>query len=371
MSEVLEINGIDALEPYRPAWQALLDQTAAGSFFQSLEWLEVYWRHFGEGQKLRVLIVAAAGRPAGILPLAVVPERTRLGQVRTLTYPLHNWGSFYGPIGPDPKATLAAGLEHVCRTPADWDLLELRWAGEASSEQGHSAAAMKAAGLQACRTVWDRTAVIDLGGSWDDYLAARSSKWRNNLLRAQRRLAERGEVRYLRYRPRGQQHGDGDPRWDLYDACRQVASRSWQGGSQSGTTLTHPGVSSFFRDAHAAAARSGMLDLHLLWLDDRPLAFAYNYQCGGMIYGLRAGYDADISREGAGHVLFLHAIRDSFQRGDRLYDLGVGSLDVKRPFLSRVIPIYRYSHFRPAVPRSQLLRLKRWLQHCCQKARCH
>ncbi len=100
MTEVLEINCIDALEPYRPAWQTLLDQTAAGSFFQSLEWLEVYWRHFGEGQKLRVLIVAAAGRPAGILPLSVMPERTRLGPVRTLTYPLHNWGSFTAPSVP-------------------------------------------------------------------------------------------------------------------------------------------------------------------------------------------------------------------------------------------------------------------------------
>ena len=184
MSEVLEINGLDALEPFRPAWQTLLERTAAGSFFQSLEWLEVYWRHFGEGQKLRVLIVAPDGQPTGILPLAVVPEQTRLGTIRTLTYPLHNWGSFYGPVGPDPQATLAAGLEHVGRTPADWDMLELRWAGEASSEQGHSAAAMKAAGLQACRTVWDRTAVIDMGGSWDDYLAAHTSKWRNNLFRA-------------------------------------------------------------------------------------------------------------------------------------------------------------------------------------------
>jgi CelD/BcsL family acetyltransferase involved in cellulose biosynthesis len=315
-----------------------------------------------------VLVVGREGEPSGILPLTVLPERTRLGSVRTLTYPLHNWGSFFGPVGPDPQATLAAGLEHVRQTPPAWDLLELRWAGEASSEQGHTEAAMKAAGFHACRTVWDRTAVVDLAGSWDDYLAAHGSKWRNNLFRAQRRLAAQGEVRYLRYRPRGECHGDGDPRWDLYDTCLHVASRSWQGSSQSGTTLTHPHVAAFLRDVHAAAARRGMLDLHLLWLDDRPLAFLYNYHCRGMVYGLRSGYDAAVSREGAGHVMFLNAIRDSHQRGDRLYDLGVGSLSIKRLFLSRVIPIWRFSHFRPAAPRTQLLRLKRWLQHCCQRA---
>ena len=99
-------------------WGNLLRQTARGSFFQSLEWLEVYWRHFGQGQRLRVMVVLDEDRPSGIVPLVVRSERSKVGGLRVLTFPLHDWGSFYGPIGPEPGRTLAAGLEHVRRTPS-------------------------------------------------------------------------------------------------------------------------------------------------------------------------------------------------------------------------------------------------------------
>src|SRR6185437_16233180 len=125
--QVEEINDLAQLAPYRRQWRELHEHMDGASFFHTLEWLEVYWKHWGAGQKLRTLIVSQADRPVGILPLTVIHEQSRLGQIRTLTYPLHNWGSFYGPIGPDPAGTLAAGFDHIRRTKRDWDLLELRW----------------------------------------------------------------------------------------------------------------------------------------------------------------------------------------------------------------------------------------------------
>ena len=61
---------------------------------------------FGAGQTLRVIVVLDDDRAAGIVPLVVRSERSKLGAFRVLTFPLHDWGSFYGPIGPDPGGTL-------------------------------------------------------------------------------------------------------------------------------------------------------------------------------------------------------------------------------------------------------------------------
>lgn len=360
-----EINEIGGLDPYRAAWDRLLGDTEEASFFHSLEWLEAYWRHFGAGQRLRVLVRAAPDGPLGILPLVVRTELTRAGPVRTLTYPLNDWGSFYGPIGPDPAATIRAGLEHVRRDNRDWDAVELRWAGPADAERGCTRQAMQAAGFKPYQTLWDRTAVIDTAGgpaAWERYLAGRTAKWRHNLRSDEQRLVESGAVEYVRYRPRGHRHADADPRWDLYDACEQVARRSWQGDSTSGTTLSHGPVRGFLRDAHAAAARAGALDLNLLLLGGQPAAFAYNYSWQGRVYGLRMGFDAHVAREGAGNVLLARAVRDSFARGDTLYDLGAGYLETKRHLLTRLVPIYRFSYFHPAAPRTLPLRLKRWFQ---------
>jgi len=360
---VQEINQIEELAEYRQAWRALLEQTAGASFFQSLEWLETYWRHFGAGQRLRTLLVAAHdGRPTGIVPLVVRREATRVGRLRVLTYPLHDWGSFYGPIGHEPGATLAAALEHVRHTERDWDILELRWLGAPGTEPRQTAQAMRDAGFQAHRTIWDRTAVVELSGSWDAYFAGRCRAWRRNYRHASKKLAEQGEVTFLRHRPGGRDQGDGDPRWDLYDACEQIAARSWQASATNGTTLSHESVRSFLRDAHAAAANAGALDMNLLLLDGRPLAFVYNYHWRGYVYGLRLGFDAQQSQAGAGTMVLGESIRDSFARGDRLYDLGVGSLECKRHFHTGMADIFRCSHFPGAVLRAQVLRLKRWAQ---------
>ena len=368
VSDVCEINRIDALGDYRDRWSSLLAQTANASFFQSLQWLEVYWRHYGAGQKLRVLVVGAGGQITGIVPLVVRRERTRLGSVRVLTYPLHDWGSFYGPVGPEPEATLAEAMTYVRSSKRDWDILELRWVESNCMDGGSVQRAMRSAGLRCYETVWDNTAVVDLSESWASYFASRPAKWRNNLRRCQKRLNASGHLTFVHYRPLGEAAGDGSPRWDLYDACEQVAERSWQGGSTTGTTLNHASIRPFLRDAHQAAARAGAVDLHLMSLDGQPMAFAYNYHNQGRIAGLRAGFDAGLSREGAGTVLMARAIEESFRHGDRLYDLGVGSLECKRYLVTRLIPIYRYSHFPRAAFRGQLLRLKRsWQAKCLAK----
>ena len=206
---------------------------------------------------------------------------------------------------------------------------------------------MTAAGFSAYPTVWNRTAVVDFDGTWQSYWASRKGAWQRRFRHDQRRLAEKGEIQYVRYRPAGRPHHDGDPRWDLYDACEELAMRSWQGSSADGTTLSHATVRGFLREAHEAAAAQGTVDLNLLLVGGVPAAFVYGYCRGGSIYGLRRGYDAAKARSRAGNILLARTLRDSL-RGDRLYDMGVGSFESKRTFMTRAVPILRFSHFPPS-----------------------
>ena len=320
-----------------------------------------YWQILGGRQKPRVLVVMAQDRPIGILPLTVVSERTRVGRIRTLTYPLSEWGSFYGPLGPNPTATLLAALRHLADTPRNWDLFDLRWVDRERVDRGRTRRALEWTGFQATERVWKQCAQIDMAGTWDDYLATRTSRFRNDLGRCGKRVAGLGEVRYAHHRPDSLMSGDGDPRWDLYEACLHVASRSWQGHSTTGNTLNHPEVRDFFRAVHATAARQGMLDVHLLSLGDRPVAFTYNYHYQGSVLGVRTGYDPEFADTGLGKVMLARTIRTSFERGDRDFDLGSDYLQCKRRWLTRVAHSYRYTHYPLSAPRAQLLRMKHWL----------
>jgi CelD/BcsL family acetyltransferase involved in cellulose biosynthesis len=366
---VEELNRIEDLAAVRDAWEAIYRVTPGAMFFQSLPWLEAYWRHFGAGQTLRVFVERDGGEVVGIVPLVVRRERTRLGTLRFLTYPLDYWGSFYGPIGRDPQRSLAAALAQVRHTKQAWDVIELRWvsaeedgdvAGGDEAQPGPTAAALAGAGFKSYPTVLDRTSVIDLQGTFEAYLSARGSKYRNNYRRWERKLAERGEVRLVRFRPEPCDDGASvDPRWDLYDACEEIARQSWQSDSHDGTTLCSEAIRPFLRDAHAAAAAHGSVDLNLLTIGERPAAFVYNYRGPGGLYSFRVGYLPELASAGAGNVLYLRVIADSLLRGDATYDLGPGSFEAKRYIKSREATIYRHSHYAPLNVRAQLMRLRR------------
>jgi CelD/BcsL family acetyltransferase involved in cellulose biosynthesis len=360
MTEVLEINDIQTLATLRLTWSALFAQTRQASFFQTLDWLLVYWKHFGHSQRLRVLLVHAQGKPIGILPLVVRVRKRGPLTMRVLCYPLDDWGAFYGPIGPNPTATLHLGLAHIARTPREWDYLELGWTASELADAGRTPAAMQAAGLPSTSPSADVVALIELNGSWDEYARARGHKWRVNYRRSERKLAQQGQMRHVRHRPAPAADGDGDPRWDLYEACELVAARSWQANARDGSTLSHPRVRDYLRETHEFAARLGMLDMNVLYLDERPAAFIYNYRCQGNLFGLRRGHDPAI--DGAGTVLLGQTIRDSYARGDRVFNLGAGYLEAKRHWLTRTVRGDRFCHFPWTSIKAQGIRMARTLR---------
>ncbi len=356
MTEVREFNDIADLDSLESAWQSLLDKTPNADFFRTLDWLRVYWQHFGETQRLRVLVVHEDGKPFGIVPLVIRREWYKLGPFRVLTYPLDDWGSLYGPIGQEPDKILAAALDHINKTRRDWDFIELRWVEGLGVANDPVADVLRAARFTAQEREQDAAPIVDLSQTWDQYWSERKGSWRGNCRRNERKMQKVGEVRYVRYRPT-----DNDPRWDLYDACEQIAMSSWQGSSTTGTTITHESVRPFLRDMHVAAVSAGAVDINLIFVDDQPAAFSYNYFYRGYVSGLRLGFDARFRSQGAGTVMTWHMIRDSFERGDHTFDFLPGSLEVKRNWQTRVVQGYRYGHYPLTCGRAQLLRLKRWV----------
>ena len=350
---ITELNQIEQLGDIREVWDQLLSLTPQATFFQSLEWLEVYWKHYGAKQQLKVLTVQHGGEIVGIVPLVVRKERTKIGTLRYLTYPLDYWGSFYSALGADPHAILAEGLEFLRKSRRDWDLIDLRWLGVTPTDCQQTADLLTATGETPVCHLLDQTAVIQMPENWEAYLASRTGKWRNNLKRWQRKADELGEVTYLRYRP------EGDPRWDLFDQCVAVAEASWQGDSSDGTTISHESIQPFIRDCHEAAAARGCVDLNLMYLNQKPVAFGYNYCYQGRVFGMRVGYDPAVKSCSAGSLMYAHMISDACHRGDDYFDLGPGSLDCKRQVWTDVLPIYRLTCYRKYSLPQQLMRIKR------------
>src|SRR5262245_51117091 len=106
MAEVVEVNDLEQLASYQLAWNALFQQTPKASFFHTYQWFVTYWKHFGGDKQMRVLVVRSGDAVIGIVPLCILQEQHKLSEIRVLTYPLSDWGMWYGPIGANQSATM-------------------------------------------------------------------------------------------------------------------------------------------------------------------------------------------------------------------------------------------------------------------------
>jgi len=361
MSEVIEINEIEDLRAYASFWNRLHAKTPQATFFQTLPWLETYWKFFGHGKKLRVLLVQVDCQIKGILPLVEQTERTKAGPVRILTYPLDGWGPFYGPVGSDQAATLYAAMQYLQATPRSWDLIDLRYV-DPIVDRGRIFNTMRCHGMSPNVLPWNPSYAIQLPDNFEEFISTRSSKFRATIRRTLRKAEEAGVIS-ARYRPTPCPTDNAEPNFALYDECVLLARRTWQACSTTGTTLSHPEAADYFRECFVQASRLGMIDIMTLKHEDRMIAFSYNFHHQGNLLGLRMGYERDSKQLTPGTVMMSHQIRDSIQRGDQLIDLGPEHLEIKSRWINRTLESQRVCHYSRLSLSANVLRMGHWWKY--------
>ncbi len=342
MLQVVEINTIEHLEAIRLRWTSLLYKTRGGSFFHTLDWLKIYWRHFGGGQRLRVLLVYRGGTVLGILPLVVRHEMTAAGLGDVLTYPVINASSFLGPIGPNPTATLMASFRHLAGETPGWDLLSLGSIGE--HDRGRTSNALELAGFSPYEVVHANVSKIGFDASW----RVNHSEQEANTAR---------DLSFERIRPLGRTYGDNESMERIIDECRALDRHSPFAELTPATSLT------LIRDVVAAASRLGMLDLNLLRLDDRLTAFSLNVHFDGAIQQIFVGRSAEFFGFNAAALMTSRMLQDSVARNDRYIYLNQAGDGFAKTSAIQQLPVASYQHHRASFPfRTQLSRVGNWLR---------
>lgn len=353
MLQIVEINAIEHLEAIRLRWTSLLSQTPGGSIFHSLDWLKIYWQHFCNSQRLRVQLVYRGGTLLGILPLVVREETTAAGLVDVLTYPTIDPRHVHGPIGPNPTATLISSLRHLAGQSRDWDLLSLAGIGE--HDHGRTANAMEVAGFTACPDIHGAVSKVCFDESWTAHLSELEFELVERLKYFDQESRMAGDLRFERIRPLGSVYGDDQSLERLVGECMALSRHSSlaQLSLETSTTLLH-GLAT-------VASRLGMLDLNLLTLDGRLIAFSFNVQFDGFLQHICGGETTESLPFEPSSVLTLRMLNDSFLRKDRCIYFAESNGSVKNRWATREIPVVRYQHCALTPLRSRLTRLGQWL----------
>lgn len=294
---------IDSLAEFRAEhvrWDALWQRSDSTLPTARAELSALWVEQFASKAAFRALVVEHQGRWVAGLPLVDGP---RCGWLRTGRLPINQW-STNGDLLIDPGADveavadrLVAGLRRLA-----WPLIWLDEVPVESSRWRALWAAMdRAAVSRDYRPRW-QVPVIPLAQDWEACRRRWSKRHRSKMTKAAERLAARGRMQFVFHsRPAP------DELPALLRRCFEVEDRSWKGQSGS-SVLRNAGMIEFFTRQAELLAQGGHLELSLLELDERPVAFIYGFGAKGVSYWHKIGYDPEFQQATPGLLVQCFAL---------------------------------------------------------------
>lgn len=319
---VQEADRWELLDPLRDEWNRLLEQSAGDTVFLRHEWLRLWWKHFGSDRRLAVFLARRGGRLVAALPLMEF-RATVAGIPVTTLQSLTNYHSFRfnALCAPGEEAALEAIWSALRARKRRWDLVRL--------EEVPADAPVLEPFLHAARRdgspvgVWRGAHVpyLPIEGTWEAYHATLGRSVRSNLRRRDRRLREKGEVRYRCI---------SAPE-EVSEALRAgfpLEGSGWK-VRQGSAIVSSPTLTAFYSEWAAVAAVNGWLRLSFLDVAGTPVAFDFSTLYRGRYYDLKIGYDPAWDRFSVGQLLKAEILRRCFETDTREYDFLGASMRAK------------------------------------------
>ena len=307
-----------------------------------------WWRHMApDGARLRAIAVRDGDRLVGFAPFFVDPGATR-GRV-DYRLPGIELAARLAPLaapGSERAVSDAIGRElDRCEPRADVIALEGTPASSDWATPLRSRWPRRPRPLvwryeaQSCPTVSLRA------GSYEAWLAAKSSNFRGQMRRQRRQFEAAGGTARLSTRD--------TVRADLESFMRLHASRWEDRGRSSFVSLGERMPAMLNELGSVLLGREGRFRLHLLEIDGEPISAQLFLQAGGHVLYVNGGWDERFAKLKPAMLTILLAIEHAFSRADMVFDLGTVDQPYKQRFADGDEPV-TWTIVLPVRPRTIL-----------------
>jgi CelD/BcsL family acetyltransferase involved in cellulose biosynthesis len=299
-------------------WERLQASSAVTSVFESFEWQSAWWRTYGQGRPLRLLVASDEGAVVGILPLWVHTVEAMRVPVRLLRFVGSGGDTYPDDLGailaPSREAEVARALADAVMKLRGWDVLLLT---DMQSESAFPSAMRAAAGAKgaACLTgCSERIAFLELPATWDAWLATLHRDRRYRIKNIRKKLvAAHKDARFFVW-------SDPETLDQGVDRLVHLHRKRWsrvEGGSKSFETPEYVG---FHRAVMKALLPKDRLRLYALEAGGEVIAMYYFYRFRDRVYLMQSGFDPDLAAVKPGQVLLGHVVEHAIGEKDTVLD---------------------------------------------------
>jgi CelD/BcsL family acetyltransferase involved in cellulose biosynthesis len=192
-----------------------------------------------------------------------------------------------------------------------WDLFAMTSIPDESESLRHLQEAGQDCGLASYVEVGVQSPFLPLAGSWNEYLASRSSNFRSDMRRKWNKCSAAGmrveEIRDLAGLD------------SALDAILQIEERSWK--QRAGTSIPIQNVAvRFYRSFLAKAAERHWLRLYLGFIEGRPISYDMGVLLNERYYMLKTGFDESFGQLSPGVYMRQHVVKLLFETGVTEHD---------------------------------------------------
>jgi len=310
--EIRLLSDSQSFEDLWAPWNKLLPQNPIQDVFYTWEWLYAWWKHYGKQHELWLITAWHSDELIGIAPLMLVERRKYGLKFRVLCNigtPDVDVGGFIIQDG-NPQIYTAIGNYLITRERL-WDVLELNEINSDGLETFHLIPQFENSGYIAFQRS-NPHFYIPICNTWKEYLDHIDSKFRREVRSKIRKIEGQSRLTLVH-------HFGREVTWQDISTVFEINEHGHY------PYLYRSSVErSFQREIFELMRGQSWLNLYLLYIDDRPVAYNYGFTYNNRFEDWRAGFDTQYAGLSLGRILYLMTIEDCFKRGFREIDFLCG-----------------------------------------------
>jgi hypothetical protein len=331
--ELLLINDIKELHPWRSRWNELLDQSSDSDVQHSFEWYINWISTFIENNSLRLTALHNNGELKAILPVYEGWYSYNKLKVRVLKSLTNCESTRFDIIGTETAPDQVARLIRTALDGSGCPVMVLDRVPAGSTLMNTVREACAASNLRLIVRKNSVNSLVTAGTSFDDYFGKISGKFRKNVKAAERKATEKGELRLLTPRTEN----------EVADFLRRgfaIEESGWKGKQGSAINKNHR-AKKFYSNLAKDFSAKGWLHLFLLDIDDDDIAFYFCVGRNGVIRALKIGVNEKRAKLGPGMILTKQVLHEMIDKKNmRLWDFGGGESRWKKDWANKKEQLY-------------------------------
>jgi CelD/BcsL family acetyltransferase involved in cellulose biosynthesis len=312
---ILKATEFNEFQTLKDRWNDSLSKSLNNDVFSTWEWLSTWWKHFGEGKRLVILLIEDKNKTLAIAPFMYSKHSfLSFGNLKKISFVGSPESDYTGFILREKKRKFLELFFDYLNGHIDWDYLELKDIPETSA----SADLLRRIPLEKQYEHWDERVCnlcpyVLLPSSMDVFMKELGRSMRRNLRRYLRKLKKEYRVELKKYNEIGSVK-------EAMETFIRLHQKRWKSKGEPGG-FNNPFFRNFHIDVAKCFAEKGWLGLYFLTANDEPISAEYNFEYNEKNYNYLPGWDVEYSQYRVGQLIQMHIIEDCIQKGLKEYDM--------------------------------------------------